>query len=153
MSELTIVTAAQGADAAGGATAVRLVTPSGTNEFRGDIFGFNRANRRASNSFFNERAGLPAPDFHRNQFGGTLGGPIIRNRLFFYGYYEAFRQRSDVSQNTVIPAHDDLLQGVFRYVGADGQVRAGQHAAAVRIAARSGRQPHHPAAGARRVAT
>ena len=91
VSELTIVTAAQGADAAGGATAVRLVTPSGTNEFRGDIFGFNRANRRASNSFFNERAGLPAPDFHRNQFGGTLGGPIVRNRLFFYGY---LRRRS-----------------------------------------------------------
>ena len=123
VSEMTIVTAAQGADAAGGATAVRLVTPSGTNEFRGDIFGFNRANRRASNSFFNERAGLPAPDFHRNQFGGTLGGPVLRNRLFFYGYYEAFRQRSDVSQNTVIPAHDDLLQGAFRYVGADGQPR------------------------------
>ena len=77
VSELTIVTAAQGADAAGGATAVRMVTPSGTNEFRGDLFGFNRANRRASNSFFNERAGLPAPDFHRNQFGGTLGGPKI----------------------------------------------------------------------------
>ena len=56
VSELTIVTAAQGADAAGGATAVRLVTPSGTNEFRGNLFGFNRANRRASNSFFNKRA-------------------------------------------------------------------------------------------------
>jgi hypothetical protein len=124
VGELTIVTAVQGAEAAGGATAVRLVTPSGTNEFRGDVFGFNRANRRASNSFFNERAGLPAPDFHRNQFGATLGGPIVHNRLFFYGYYEGFRQRSDVSQNTVIPAHDDLLQGVFRYVGADGQRRA-----------------------------
>jgi Carboxypeptidase regulatory-like domain/TonB dependent receptor len=124
VGEMTIVTAAQGAEAAGGATAVRLVTPSGTNDFRGDVFGFNRANRRASNSFFNERAGLPAPDFRRSQFGGKLGGPIIRNRLFFYGYYEALGQRSDVSQNTVIPAHDDFLQGVFRYVGADGQVRA-----------------------------
>jgi hypothetical protein len=123
VSELTIVTAAQGADAAGGATAVRMVTPSGTNEFRGDLFGFNRANRRASNSFFNKRAGLPAPDFHRNQFGGRLGGPILRNRLFFYGYLEAFRERSDVAQNTVIPAHDDLLRGAFRYVGADGQIR------------------------------
>jgi hypothetical protein len=124
VSEVTIVTAVQGADAAGGATAVRFVTPSGTNEFRGDLFGFNRANRRASNSFFNKRAGLPAPDFSRNQFGGTLGGPLVRNRVFFYGYYEWFRQRSDVAQNTVIPAHDDLLQGVFRYAGADGQPRA-----------------------------
>jgi hypothetical protein len=124
VSEMTIVTGVQGAEAAGGATAVRMVTPSGTNVFRGDVFGFNRANRRAANSFFNERAGLPAPDFHRNQFGGTLGGPIRRNRLFFYGYYEGFRQGSEVSQNTVIPAHDDLLQGVFRYVGSDGQMRS-----------------------------
>jgi hypothetical protein len=123
VSELTIVTAAQGADAAGGATAVRMVTPSGTNEFSGDLFGFNRANRRASNSFFNKRAGLPAPDFHRNQYGGRLGGPIVRNRLFFYGYLEMFRERSDAAQNSVIPAHDDLLQGAFRYVGADGQIR------------------------------
>lgn len=124
VGELTIVTSVQGADAAGGATAVRMITPSGTNRFRGDLFGFNRANRRASNSFFNERAGLPTPDFRRNQFGGTLGGPIVRNRLFFFVYYEGLRQRSDVSQNTVIPAHDDLLQGIFRYVGADGQIRA-----------------------------
>ena len=124
VGELTIVTAVQGADAAGGATAVRLITPSGTNRFRGNAFGFNRTNRRASNSFFNERSGLPAPDLKRNQFGGTLGGPIVRNRLFFYTYFEGFRQRVEVAQNTVIPAHDELLQGVFRYVGADGQIRS-----------------------------
>lgn len=124
VGELTIVTAVQGADAAGGATAVRMVTPSGTNRFRGDLFGFNRTNRRASKSFFNERAGLPTADFSRNQFGGTLGGPVVRNRLFFFTYYEGLRQRSEASQNTVIPAHDDLLQGTFRYVGADGQTRS-----------------------------
>ena len=124
VAELTIVTAVQGADAAGGATAVRMITPSGTNRFRGDVFGFNRANRRASNSFFNERAGLPTPDFRRNEFGGKLGGPIVRNTLFFFAYYEGLRQRSDAAQNTVIPAHDDLLQGSFRYIGADGQIRA-----------------------------
>ena len=63
VSEMTIVSAAQGAEAAGGATAVRLVTPSGTNDFRGDVFGFNRANRRASNSFFNKRGGLARTRF------------------------------------------------------------------------------------------
>ena len=124
VGEMTITTAVPGADAAGGATAVRLVTPSGTNRFRGNLFGFNRGSRRASNSFFNERSGLPAPEFSRNQFGGALGGPIVRNRLFFYGYYEGYRLRTEVTQNIVIPAHDDLLQGVFRYVGSDGEVRA-----------------------------
>ncbi|MBI2185916.1 MAG: TonB-dependent receptor [Acidobacteria bacterium] len=124
VAEFSITTALPGADAAGGATAVRLVTPSGTNDFRGNAFGFNRTNARGSNSFFNERSGLPAPELRRNQFGGTLGGPIVRNRFFFYGYYEGFRLRTQVTQNSVIPLHDDLLQGVFRYAGADGQVRA-----------------------------
>ncbi len=124
IAELTITTAVPGADAAGGATTVRLITPSGTNSFRGNAFGFNRTNARGSNSFFNERSGLPAPELRRNQFGGTLGGPIVRNRFFFYGYYEGFRLRTQVTQNNVIPLHDDLLQGVFRYAGADGQIRA-----------------------------
>lgn len=124
VAEFTITTALPGAEAAGGATSVRLVTPSGTNMFRGNVFGFNRTNARGANSFFNERTGLPAPTLRRNQFGGTLGGPVVRNRLFFYGYYEGFRRTTDASQNSVIPLHDDLPQGVFRYVGADGQIRA-----------------------------
>ena len=124
ISELTITTAVPGADAAGGATAVRLVTPSGTNRFQGNVFGFNRTNRRASNSFFNERSGLPVPQLSRNQYGGKLGGPVVRNRLFFFGYYEGYRLRTQATQNNVIPAHDDFLQGAFRYVGNDGQIRS-----------------------------
>ena len=124
VGELTMTTAVPGADVAGGATAVRLITPSGTNSFRGNVFGFNRSHTRGANSFFNIRSGLPTPDLKRNQFGGTLGGPVVRNRLFFYGYYEGFRHRTQVTQNSVIPLHDDFLQGVFRYAGADGQIRA-----------------------------
>jgi hypothetical protein len=124
VGEFSITTALPGADAAGGATSVRLVTPSGTNQFRGNVFGFNRTNARGSNTFFNERSGLPAPQLKRTQFGGTLGGPIVRNRLFFYGYYEGFRLQTQVTQNNVVPLHDDFLQGVFRYAGADGQIRA-----------------------------
>ncbi|PYR79657.1 MAG: hypothetical protein DMF87_10700 [Acidobacteria bacterium] len=117
VSEFTITTAVPGADAAGGATTVNMVTPSGTNTFRGDLFGFNRSNARGANSFFNERDRLPKPTLSRNQFGGSLGGPVVRDRLFFFGYYEGSRQTAQVTQNNVIPAHDDFLQGVFRYVG------------------------------------
>ena len=124
VGEMTITTAVPGADAAGGATAVRLITPSGTNRFQGNVFGFNRTNRRAANSFFNERSGLPVPKLSRNQYGGKLGGPIVRNRLFFFGYYEGYRLRTEVAQNNVIPAHDDFVQGAFRYIANDGQVRA-----------------------------
>jgi hypothetical protein len=124
VGEFTITTSVQGADAAGGATIVRLITPSGTNRFRGSVFGFNRNNRRAANTFFNKRTGLPTPRLNRNQIGATFGGPIFENKLFFYAYYEAFRQRQDFTQNNVIAAHDDFLQGMFRYVGTDGQINA-----------------------------
>ena len=125
VSEFTITTAGPGADAAGGATTVRMITPAGTNRFTGDAFGFNNSSSRATNSFFNKREGLPKPSSKVNQFGGNLGGPIVRNRLFFFGYYEGSRSKAQVTQNNVIPAHDDFLQGVFRYVGAtDRQLHA-----------------------------
>jgi hypothetical protein len=103
---------------------VELITPSGTNRFRGDTFGFGRNNTRGSNSFFNKRSGLPRPELSLKQFGGALGGPIVRNRFFFFAYYEGLRQQTQETQNNVIPASDDFLQGVFRYVAADGQIRA-----------------------------
>ena len=124
VGEFTITTSVQGVDAAGGATVVRLITPAGTNRFKGNVFGFHHNNRRAANSFFNKRAGLPKPTLKRTQLGATLGGPLRRSRLFFYTYYEGFRQRRQVTQNNIIPAHDDLLQGTFRYVATDGQIRA-----------------------------
>ncbi len=117
ISEFTITTAVPGVDAAGGATTVRMVTPAGTNRFDGDLFGFNHNNSRGANSFFNKRDGLPKPKSSRTQFGGSLGGPVIKDKLFFFGYYEGSHQRTQVTQNIAIPAHDDLLQGVFRYVG------------------------------------
>src|SRR5882672_4075056 len=92
VGEFTITTAVPGADAAGGATTVELITPSGTNRFRGDVFGFGRNNTRGSNSFFNKRSGLPRPELSRKQVGGALGGPIVRNRFFFFAYYEGLRQ-------------------------------------------------------------
>ena len=55
-------------------------------------------------------------DLNRNQFGGSLGGPIVRGKLFFYGNYEGFRQKQQTAQNFTIPASRDLLTGNFRYV-------------------------------------
>ena len=118
VSEFTITTAVPGADAAGGATTMRMITPSGTNRFRGDLFGFNRNNSRGATRSSTSAKGFPNPTSAATQFGGALGGPIVRNRLFFFGYYEGSRQRAQVTQNNVIPAHDDFLQGVFRYVAA-----------------------------------
>ncbi len=124
VAEFTITSSVQGADAAGGASSVRMVTPSGTNTFRGSAFEFWRDNSMAANSFFNNRTGVAKPDLSRHQFGGRLGGPIKRNRLFFFGYYEGWRQTTQTAQNLVVPANAGLLNGEFRYVDLGGVVRS-----------------------------
>ena len=124
VAEFSITTAVAGADAAGGATHVRMVTPSGTNSLRGSVFEFNRDANLAANSFFNNAAGVDKPTLERHQFGGRVGGPVMRNRLFFWAHYEGYRQQTQEPQNVTIPANDDFLDGVFRYVALDGSVRS-----------------------------
>lgn len=85
IAEFAITSSVQGADQAGGASTVRMVTPSGTNTLRGSIFEFNRDSALSANAFFNNSSGLPKPNLKRNQFGGRVGGPVIRNKLFFFG--------------------------------------------------------------------
>ena len=145
VSELTIVTAVPGADAAGGATAVRLITPSGTNRFQGNVFGFNRTQQTRVELVL-QRAQRPprTAAAAATSSAASWVDPIVRNRLFFFGYYEGYRLRTQAAQNNVIPAHDDLLQGAFRYVGNDGQIRALNVLQAVRTAARPGRPARHP---------
>jgi hypothetical protein len=116
VAEFSITTSVSGADSAGGATSVRMVTPSGTNTFRGSVYEFNRDARFAANSFFNNASGVPKPELSRHQFGGRVGGPIQLDRMFFFVNYEGFRQKTQFAQNLVIPANADFANGVFRYV-------------------------------------
>ncbi|MDX1981166.1 MAG: carboxypeptidase regulatory-like domain-containing protein [Bryobacteraceae bacterium] len=79
---------------------VSLVTKSGTNEFHGNLFEFVRNSAFNANDFFSNRAGRARPFLAWNQFGGSLGGPLKRNKVFFFTNYEAFRERR-VSQSIV----------------------------------------------------
>jgi hypothetical protein len=120
VSEFTITSSVQGADAAGGATAIRMVTPSGSNQFRGSAWWQNRDNKLAANSFFNNKSGVPKAKLEQNQFGGRLSGPVMKDKVFFWGSYEGFRRTQAGAQNQTIAANPDLFQGVWRYVRADG---------------------------------
>ncbi len=84
-----------------GAT-VNIVTKSGTNQFHGALFEFLRNDRLDARNFFNP---LPDPQTHfrNNQFGGALGGPIIRNRTFFYFAYEGQRERVGLNSTARVP--------------------------------------------------
>ena len=124
VAEFTITSSVAGADSAGGATSVRMVTPSGTNKFRGSAFEQNRDNQFAANTFFNTKSGVPKPPLKQNQFGGSAGGPILKNRMFFFGFYEGFRREQAGAQNVTVPAFADTFQGVWRYIALDGQMRS-----------------------------
>jgi hypothetical protein len=81
---------------------VNLVTRSGANEFHGSLFEFFRNTDLNANNFFTNRAGRPRPVLNQNQFGGTFGGPAIKNRLLFFGSYQGTRQVNGVSSISTI---------------------------------------------------
>jgi len=83
------------------AGAVSVITKGGANHFHGEAFEFVRNNVFDAGNYFDRPGTQPAP-FHRNQFGAAAGGPILRNRAFFFGHYEGRRQmRADIARATV----------------------------------------------------
>jgi hypothetical protein len=83
----------------GGAGVISVATKSGTDKFHGDVFGVFRPDILAANEYFNKQFELSngqantPPSFHRYQEGGSIGGPILHKRLFFFGDYEATQQQ------------------------------------------------------------
>jgi hypothetical protein len=70
---------------------VAVLTKSGTNDLHGGVYEYHQSTGLDANSFFFNAAGLPREPLHRNIFGGTLGGPILKNKLFFFGSYQGQR--------------------------------------------------------------
>jgi len=82
---------------------VNLITRSGTDRFRGEAYEFFRNNALDARNFFEFTSPDPHP-FNRNQFGATLGGPVIRGRTFFFATYEGLRQRQGLDLQAVVPS-------------------------------------------------
>ncbi len=101
--------------AAGAAQTV--VTKSGTNEFRGSAFWFHNNEGLNNNSYFNEAFDIAESDLSRNIFGGTLGGPIVKNKFFFFGSYEMFRDRRGTTATYTVPT-ERMRAGDFSEVAA-----------------------------------
>jgi hypothetical protein len=88
---------------------INAVSKSGTNALHGDAYEFLRNSVFDAKNFFDEPK-LPIPLLIRNQFGGSAGGPIRRDRLFFFANYEGLRERQGVSKKGVVPS-DSARQG------------------------------------------
>ena len=100
---------------------VSLVTKSGTNNFHGSLYEYHRNTYTSANDYFVKvselQSGQPnvPPKLIRNIFGGSLGGPILKDRLFFFVNYEGSRQREENSVLRIVPS-DSLRQGLMKYV-------------------------------------
>ncbi|MBS1828213.1 MAG: TonB-dependent receptor [Acidobacteria bacterium] len=85
----------------GGGAVVQVTTKSGTNQFHGSLFEFLRNDKLDANNFFN--SGRPKPPYRQNQYGGTLGGPVRRDRLFFFGSFEGTNIREKLTRLSTVP--------------------------------------------------
>src|SRR5260370_28482361 len=112
VAEFQVVTNNSSAEygrAAGATVNVALV--SGTNDFHVKLWEFVRNTDFNAVGFFRPRVGTQFP-FHRNQFGGTVGGPIVKNKFFFFADYEGFRQIRNIPTFQTI-ASEGQRQGIF----------------------------------------
>src|ERR1700730_12050036 len=83
---------------------VNAITRSGTNAFHGSGYEFLRNSRLDAANFFENAGGVPRAPFKRNQFGGAIGGPIIKNRTFFFADYEGIRQSKGIANVNFVPS-------------------------------------------------
>jgi outer membrane receptor protein involved in Fe transport len=92
--------------------AIIVNTRSGTNTLRGTAYEFFRNDKLDSNNFFAKRANQPKPTNNQNQFGGNLGGPVVRNRVFFFGDFEATRIEQGVLRTGRV-MNENERNGIF----------------------------------------
>jgi outer membrane receptor protein involved in Fe transport len=84
---------------------VNAITRSGTNQLHGSVYEFLRNSRLDARNYFDDPT-QPTPPFRRNQFGGSLGGPILKSQTFFFADYEGIRQSKGISTVTTVPSQD-----------------------------------------------
>jgi carboxypeptidase family protein/TonB-dependent receptor-like protein len=84
---------------------VNLATRSGTNEYHGELFEFFRNNALDARNFFNTSPGIQAP-YKKNEFGADFGGPIVKDKVFFFLAYEGVRQHQNITATTTVPSQN-----------------------------------------------
>ncbi len=131
VEEFRVTTTNYNADQGGtGGAQVSLVTKSGTNNFHGSLYEYNRNTATSANDYFNKQAqlgsGLPnkAPELVRNIFGGSLGGPIKKDRLFFFINYEGTTRAEQQVVTSAVPT-DSARDGIVEYPCADASACPG----------------------------
>lgn len=124
VEEMTMSQAAGSPDSSGeGAVQIKFVTRAGTNEFHGSVWEQNRNDFFSANYYFNSITGNPRDRLNLNQFGGRVGGPLWKNKIFFFTTFEAFRfaQSNLITETLLAPS---AVNGLFTYKDTAGTVRS-----------------------------
>lgn len=93
---------------------VELISRSGTNQFHGNLFNYHRNTVLNANNFFNNASNVKRPKYIQNLFGGSIGGPVIKNRTFFFFNYQGSRIAQEVVRNRTVPSVL-MKQGIFQW--------------------------------------
>ena len=101
---------------------VAMLTKAGTNEWHGSLYEYHNDDALNANGWTNDHLGLAKAHSADNRFGGTVGGPIWKNKLFFFANYEGRRLHDDYVFNTIVPTAS-LKQGILQFPDATGAVR------------------------------
>lgn len=97
---------------------VNIVTKSGTNDLHGSVFEYFRNDHLNARNYFNTKD-QPANPFRNNQFGGSIGGPIVKNKTFFFGAYEGQREGLAITSLNVVPSLADYAAAMAAIPGGD----------------------------------
>ena len=108
VQEFKIQTNSMTAEFGRNAVTANVITKSGSNQFHGSVYEYYRGAGLSSTSFDDNATGTPKSNFVRNQFGGSFGGPIVRDKTFFFGSLEGLRVRSSTSARFFVPTQDFL---------------------------------------------
>ena len=101
---------------------INLLTKSGGNQFHGAAFWLPRRTFGSANNFFNNSADIPVerPSIDRDVFGGAIGGPIVKDKFFFFYSYEGWRQKPEVPSIRTVPL-PSLGQGILKFEDNNGK--------------------------------
>src|SRR6266404_3849407 len=107
IAELRVLSNFESEDGRSAGGVINIVTKSGTNEFHGSGFDFFRNNALDARNYFNDTTQRQNP-FHNNQFGGALGGPIFKDKTFFFVDYEGMREQGAEASTACVPTPGDI---------------------------------------------
>src|SRR5262249_1724905 len=119
VSEFTIATSNTNSTVGGGAAQYNFVSPSGGNQLHGELLWQNRNSALAANNWFNNKDGVERPRLNNNTFSASAGGPIRKDKLFFYGAYDGTRQHEQEPESGVVLT-PDARSGIYTYRDSSG---------------------------------